>query len=101
MRTSADLYVEWVEDEAVALDRKTGELHYLNPPAAAVLALIQEHGYEEGVAQAVAGFGLDAQDPELHALLLELAEAGMLIREGVPAPAPVPPSAGEPRAAAG
>lgn len=101
MRVAGDVYVEWVGGEAVVLDRGSGELHYLNPPAAAVLALIQEHGFDEGLAQTVARFGLDPEDAELHALIRELADSGILLGEDRKAPPAVAPSVGEPRAAAG
>ncbi|HVM35200.1 MAG TPA: hypothetical protein VM784_07650 [Actinomycetota bacterium] len=45
MRSVPDLHVEWIEDEAIVLDTHSGELHYLNPPAALVYALIAESGY--------------------------------------------------------
>lgn len=98
-RAAGDVYVEWVEDEAVALNRVSGEVHYLNPTAATVLALIQEHGYERGVAEVTAWFGLEPGDPGLGALLEEMTASGILAGD---APAPAAPSQpGEPRAAAG
>ena len=54
IRPTAGLHVEWVEDEAVVLDPASGELHYLNNPAAVAYALILEHGYDRAMTE-VAG----------------------------------------------
>ena len=96
------MYVEWVEDEAVVLDRGSGELHYLNRPAALVLALIQELGYEPGIAEVAARFGLDPHSGELHDLLKDLVETG-IVTDGSKrrAQTPEPPGPSEPRAPAG
>lgn len=101
VRASPDLYVEWVAGEAVALNRRTGEVHYLNPTAATVLALIHEHGYEGGVAHVLDRFRLDAGDAELQALLREMAASGILLGPDGSAPPAAGPVPGEPRAAAG
>ena len=44
MKGAPDLHVEWVGEEAVVLNEKTSELHYLNPQSALVYALVLEHG---------------------------------------------------------
>ena len=82
MQPAPGIYVEWVDDEAVALDMETNRLHYLNPPAALVYALILEHGYEEGLKQlrpVVEAGGVD--DGELPDLLESMAQVGLLIEE--------------------
>ncbi|HEV2756082.1 MAG TPA: HPr-rel-A system PqqD family peptide chaperone [Actinomycetota bacterium] len=104
MRDSGNVYVEWVGGEALVLDRDSGELHYLNAPAAAVLALVQEHGYLRGVEEAVARFGLEPDAPELRALLDDLIASGIVTdprRAGAAGPATEAPPPGEPRAPAG
>ena len=49
MRADDNLHIEWVENEAVALDPATGHVHYLNPPAAVVYAMIQEYGFDDAM----------------------------------------------------
>ena len=49
MRIAEGKHVEWVDQEAVVLDADSGDLHYLNGPAAKVYALIGEFGYEKGL----------------------------------------------------
>lgn len=82
MQPAPGIYVEWVDDEAVALDTATNRLHYLNPPAALVYALILEHGYEEALRrlQPVVENG-EADDGELPDLLKNMAEVGLLVEE--------------------
>lgn len=41
--------MEWIDDEAVVLDVASGELHYLNPPAALAYGLFLEYGVESGL----------------------------------------------------
>lgn len=101
MRASEDVYVEWVGDEAVALHRRSGELHYLNATAAIVLALIQEHGYDAGVAEVVGRFGLDPADDGLRALLDDLAVTGIVEGPRGEAVEAHVPDVREPRAAPG
>lgn len=96
------MHVEWVGTEAVVLNRASGELHYLNGTAALVLALIEELGYERGVAEVASRFDLDPGRGELRTLLSELEETGILTGgSGIRAEAPEPPAHGEPRAAPG
>ncbi len=101
-RAVADVYVEWVGDEAVVLNQSTGELHYLNPPAAAVLALLLEHGVERGVHEVVGHFDLaaDAQE-ELAALLEDMAARGIVVSPAAPRPPGHRSEPGEPRAPEG
>ena len=82
MQPAQGIYVEWVDDEAVALDTETNRLHYLNPPAALVYALILEHGYEEALKRlrpVVENGGTD--ESELPDLLENMAQAGLLVEE--------------------
>ena len=80
MRAVDNIHVEWVEDEAVVLDSSTGQLHYLNTPAALVLALIQEHGYEAGVQELKKQYPDNPRiDEDLPALLDELKERGLVV----------------------
>ncbi len=103
MTADDHVYAEWMANEAVVLNRRTGELHYLNPVAAAVLAFVQEHGYERGVREAAAHFALDdAGRAELDALLEEMEETGILTDGPRVRTDPAePPAHGEPRAAPG
>ena len=64
--------------EAVVLNRGTGDLHYLNPPAALAWALIQEHGYERGMAE-LRRMNPDAHSDELNGLIREMIERGLLL----------------------
>ena len=98
MATAGDLYVEWLGPEAVALNRATGELHHLNPPAAALLAFVQEHGLEAGAAAAADHFGLPRDAVEIRDLLDDMSVRGIV----APArPAREEPNSREPRAPAG
>jgi hypothetical protein len=74
------MHVEWVDDEAVVLDPESGQLHYLNPPAALVYAFIQEHGYEAGLAELDKLHGKDPGFAEqLPALLEDMVNKGLLV----------------------
>lgn len=77
IRATDGLHVEWVQDEAVVLDPASGELHYLNPAAAVVYALILEHGY----ARAVAEVATMADAVELRKALPELID--QMIEKGL------------------
>ena len=72
------VHVEWVGGETVVLDRSTGDLHYLNPPAALAWALIEEHGYERGLTE-LQRMHPDAPGDELKELIGEMIERGLLI----------------------
>ena len=81
------LHVEWVEEEAVVLDTVRGVMHYLNPPAAYVYALIQEYGYHEAMTRLENGFDESAGiRRNLRSLLDEMVSKGLLTH----------PAAGEP-----
>ncbi|MDQ3983048.1 MAG: PqqD family peptide modification chaperone [Actinomycetota bacterium] len=80
MRVSDVMYVEWVEGEAVVLNRDSGELHYLNGPAALVFALIQEHGYDDALTQLRERFGAAESMPEeLDGLIEDMVEKEILV----------------------
>lgn len=80
LRASSSLYVEWVEDEAVVLDTGTQQIHHLNPPAALVLALVQELGYDDALVELRHRvIGDEKLDEELPALIEQLKEMGILI----------------------
>ena len=82
MQVREDIHVEWVGNEAVALDPNTKELHYLNPPAALVYALLAEHGFEEGIRAVKRSFGSEEGiEEDLGELLQEMVEKGLLINE--------------------
>lgn len=77
MRRASELHVEWVGDEAVVLEQGTGQLHYLNPPAALLLALIEEEGYESAVASLTGRFGDIAAD--IEAITADMIAKGILV----------------------
>ena len=77
MRRASELHVEWVGDEAVVLEQATGQLHYLNPPAALLLALIEEEGYEKAVASLMDRFGDISSD--IEATTADMVSKGILI----------------------
>ena len=80
MKLAEGKHVEWVGDEAVVLDKASGDLHYLNPPAALVYALIQEHGYDAGLAELrrLHG-GSPTLDEDLPGLLEDMVARGLLV----------------------
>lgn len=74
------MYVEWVEGEAVVLNRDSGELHYLNGTAALVFALIQEHGFAGAIEEVRARFDSDEQvERDLEDLVSDMKEKGILV----------------------
>ena len=80
MRASQDFHVEWVEDEAVALNPYNGELHYLNPPAALTYAFIQEFGFERGLQELRKTHGSAPRfEDDLNNLLDDFVEKGLLV----------------------
>lgn len=79
MKVAEGMYVEWVEGEAVVLNRESGELHYLNGPAALVFALIQEHGYDGAMRELHERFGMaDGMKEELDDLIKDMLEKKIL-----------------------
>jgi hypothetical protein len=78
MEAAEGVHVEWVGEEAVVLDRSTGDLHYLNPPAALAWALIQEHGFEAGLEE-LRRVHPQASGGELEGLIQNMIERGLLI----------------------
>lgn len=80
MRPAPGLHIEWVEEEAVVLDPETGHLHYLNPSAAYVYALICEYGFEDASSKIESRF--EEGTPmrrELPALLEDMRSKGLLV----------------------
>lgn len=65
MRPDPAYHVEWVEDEAVILDTRMHELHYLNAAAAYVYALILEHGFDAAMADLRSRFEEDTSSGAL------------------------------------
>ena len=78
VQPSPDVYVEWVEDEAVVLNRASGEIHYLNTPAAYFLALALEDGVEHALATVRASDPAPPEE-EIEVLLSDMKELGLLI----------------------
>ena len=81
IRATDGLHVEWVQDEAVVLDPTSGELHYLNPPAAVVYALILEHGYDRAMAEVATMVDTAELQRALPGLIDQMIEKGIL---GIP-----------------
>jgi len=80
MRVVEGMHVEWVDDEAVALDPSTGQLHYLNPPAAVFLALMLEHGYQRALTEFRSTYEDEADfDEELTQMIEQMKEGGLLV----------------------
>ena len=80
MKAAPGLHIEWVEDEAVVLDPDTGHMHYLNPPAAFVYALIQEYGYDGAVERIQQQFEVEAGiRSQLDSLVEEMRSKGLLV----------------------
>lgn len=80
VKVADTMYVEWVEGEAVVLNRESGELHYLNGTAALVFALIQEHGYDGAMTEVRNRFGSTEQiEGELRDLVSDMKEKGILV----------------------
>jgi hypothetical protein len=76
------VHVEWVEGEAVLLDPRSGELHYLNESAALLFALIQEVGYDAAVDQMRARFCEESNlKEELESAVRAMLEKGFLVDE--------------------
>ena len=81
MEVASTIEIEWVEDEAVALDTASGEFHYLNTSAALALALIQEHGFDQALLELKARRdGEEGSEDELTTLIDEMVEKGLLVR---------------------
>lgn len=81
MRIAPGMHVEWVDGEAVVLNPETNHLHYLNPPAALLYALILEHGYEEALKQITRLPAETDRSDELPKLVQTMVDAGLLIND--------------------
>ncbi len=81
MKPAPDMHVEWVDDEAVVLNPETGQIHYLNAPAALMYALILEHGYEGALAELQGTFGPERVGGDIPALTEDMVTRGLLIDE--------------------
>lgn len=80
VRIPAGLHVEWVDEEAVVLDLGTKHLHYLNPMASLIYAVIQEHGYKDAVALLERTYGAEPDmKEELQAVLDDMKIKGLLV----------------------
>ena len=79
IRPAAGMHVEWVDEEAVVLEPETGKIHYLNPPAARLYALILEHGYEKAMRELSISFGTQPPPDELEATIRYMVERGLLV----------------------
>lgn len=82
MRVADGKHVEWVDEEAVVLDSVTGDLHYLNAPAAKVYAFIGEYGYDKGLEELERAHGTEPNFKEqLQDVLNDMVEKGLLVDE--------------------
>jgi len=80
MKPAPGKHIEWVDQEAVVLDTKSREIHYLNPPAAVAYALILEHGYDEALGRLKHFFGTEtAFEEDVAALVDDMVEKGLLV----------------------
>lgn len=67
-------------EEAVVLDPDTGQLHYLNPQAALVLALIEEEGYERALGTLKERFpDVPTIEADVAHLVSDMTEKGILL----------------------
>jgi hypothetical protein len=81
MRVAEGMHIEWVDSEAVVLDPETNRLHYLNPPAALLYALILEHGFDQAIEEIKSYPSETDKTEELPRVLERMVEAGLLIDE--------------------
>lgn len=82
MKVADGKHVEWVDEEAVVLDSDTGDLHYLNGPAAKVYALIAEYGYDKGLDELTKQHGGEPNFKEqLDDVLKDMVEKGLLVED--------------------
>ena len=79
MRPAPGMHVEWVDGEAVVLNPQTSRLHYLNPSAALLYALILEHGYVQALKRLERLPKETDMDNEVPTLVREMIDAGLLI----------------------
>lgn len=82
MKVADGKHVEWVDEEAVVLDAETGDLHYLNGPAAKVYALIGEYGYDKGLEELAKQHGTEPNfQAELDDVIKDMVEKGLLVED--------------------
>jgi hypothetical protein len=85
LRGAPGLHIEWVGDEAVVLEPKSGQLHYLNPSAALIFGLISEVGGERAVEELKRSFAdVPNFDSELVHAIRDMVEKGLLTDAGTP-----------------
>lgn len=82
MQLADGVHIQWIGDEAVALNEQSGHLHYLNSMAALILATVLEHGEKEGAVILAKAYGDQRPIAEDMATVLgELRDKGLLIED--------------------
>jgi hypothetical protein len=82
MRLAEGVHIQWIGDEAVALNEETGYLHYLNSTAAVILALVLEYGSEEAAARLSATYEDEhALEHDMTAVLDDLRDKELLVED--------------------
>ena len=84
-RQCAGLVIERVENELMALDESSNHLHCINPLAAEMFEACDGTKSVEALANGLPGFrNLPNRDEVARLVVLELAEKGLVTREGLP-----------------
>lgn len=82
MRATPGMKVEWVDEEAVVMDPRSGKIHYLNPPAALFYALVLDRGYRAAVKEMRRRYEMGKKDRRtLRRLVDDLRVVGLLSDE--------------------
>jgi hypothetical protein len=80
MQLADGVHIQWIGDEAVALNEETGLLHYLNSTAAVILATVLEHGESEATILLSKAYGDErAMARDMSAVLDVLRDKGLLV----------------------
>jgi hypothetical protein len=74
--------VRWVDEEAVIVNLETGRIHHLSPTSAWIYSVIEEYGFDEGMAEIRNSRGNNPTSmSEVATLIQDMIDQGLLMED--------------------